>query len=140
MAYELKTKVNDADVAAFIASLPEKRQEDAKKLVELMSEITEEPPKMWGKNIVGFGSYHYKYKSGQEGDWMLIGFSPRKADFSLYTMCDIETEQELLDTLGKHTHGKSCVYVKKLEDIDLSVLKKILENSIEHTLSHSAAE
>lgn len=134
MSYELKTKMNDSDVHAFINSIPEERQQDAVKLIELMSDITKEAPKMWGEKIVGFGSYHYKYKSGQEGDWMLIGFSPRKNDFSIYTMCDIEAEQKLLETLGKHKHGKSCLYVKKLEDINPSALKKLLENSIEYTL------
>ncbi|MFP4112493.1 MAG: DUF1801 domain-containing protein [Candidatus Woesearchaeota archaeon] len=134
MAYELKTKKNDSDVSAFIETLPEKRQKDCKELVKLMKKITKEEPKMWGKRIVGFGSYHYKYASGQEGNWMLIGFSPRNNDLSIYTMCDINTEQSLLDKLGKHKHGKSCLYIKRLSDIDKDILQKILENSIEYTL------
>lgn len=131
---ELKTKANDADVKAFIHEIEnEQKRKDAFRLVEIMEKIVGEGPMMWGKSIIGFGKYHYKYKSGREGDWMLIGFSPRKANISLYTMCDVESNKNLLDQLGKHKHGKSCIYIKRLSDIDENILVKLLEESIEQT-------
>ncbi|MEX0811484.1 MAG: DUF1801 domain-containing protein [Chitinophagales bacterium] len=131
---ELKTKVNDADVSAFIDKVAdEQKRKDSYQLIELMSKVSGAPPKMWGESIVGFGSYHYKYKSGREGDWMLCGFSPRKANISVYTMCDIEKNKDLLSKLGKYKSGKSCLYIKRLSDIDEKVLEQLVRDSIEQT-------
>jgi hypothetical protein len=133
MAYELKTKKNDADVDDFISSLPEEQKKDCVILSKLMSKITKDQPKMWGKKIVGFGSYHYKSKSGIEADWMLIGFSPRKTDISIYTMINLDDNQELLDGLNKPKHGRSCIYIKKVSDLDLAVLEKLLRKATKET-------
>ena len=96
-----------------------------------MQGITGELPKMWGNSIIGFGSYHYKYKSGREGDWFLTGFSPRKQSFTLYIMAGFSKYEELLSKLGKFTTGKSCLYIKRLSDVDLSVLETICIRSLE---------
>lgn len=95
-----------------------------------MEEITGEPAKMWGDSIVGFGSYHYKYASGQEGDWMLTAFSPRKQNLTLYIMPGFERYENLMKQLGKYKTGKSCLYIKKLEDVDLEVLKELIDLSV----------
>lgn len=131
---ELKTKVNDADVSAFIDKVEdEQKRKDCYKLVELMTRVSGAPPKMWGGSIVGFGTYHYKYKSGREGDWMLCGFSPRKTSISVYTMCDVEKNGEILSKLGKYKTGKSCLYIKRLSDIDEKVLEELVQDSIQQT-------
>jgi hypothetical protein len=131
MAYELKTKVNDASVEKFILSVDnEKRKEDALRLLDIFAEVTGEEPKMWGKSIVGYGSYTYKYASGQSGDWMETGFSPRKASMSLYIMNYLENYPDILDKLGKHKTGKGCLYINKLEDVDINVLKELIRRSI----------
>ncbi len=128
---ELKTKVNEASVEEFLSSIPdEKKRKDAFEVLELMQTITKQPPKMWGTNIVGFGSYTYKYQSGREGEWFLTGFSPRKGDVSIYLGTGYEPDTTLLQELGKHTMGKSCLYIKRLEDIKLPVLKKLIKHSI----------
>lgn len=128
--YELKTQVNDDDVHAFIESVThEGRREDAFTLLRLMQEITKAEPKMWGKSIVGFGSYTYTYASGHSGDWMAIGFSPRKQSMSIYIMPGFTRYEELLTKLGKHKIGKSCLYVNRLDQIDLDVLKELIEQS-----------
>ena len=130
--YELKTKVNDADVIAFLESVDDpKRKEDSLAMLDIMSEITGEEPKMWGKSIVGFGSYHYVYASGQEGDWMAIGFSPRKQSLTLYIMSGFKAYDELMAKLGKYKTGKSCLYIKKLEDVDMDVLRKLIKGSFD---------
>jgi hypothetical protein len=129
--YELKTKVNDSSINEFIETLenPRKR-EDAYKLLEIFSEATGLEAKMWGDSMIGFGSYHYKYASGHEGDTFLVGFSPRKAKISIYlNLWDPQCEI-LLDELGKHTKGKLCIYVNKLSDMDIGVLKKLIKLSI----------
>lgn len=130
--YEPKTKETDKDVVEFIESVehPKKRQ-DAYKLVELFEQTSGYPPKMWGPSIIGFGSYHYVYKTGHEGDAPLVGFSPRKAKISLYFATGDESRGTLLEKLGKHTSGKSCVYINKTEDIDLAVLQQLISQSIE---------
>jgi hypothetical protein len=128
----IQTQQNDADVNTFLSSFPEQQQDDCKTIMTIMAELTNEPPKMWGEKIIGFGSYHYKYKSGQEGDWFLLGVSPRKSDISIQTMAQL-SEEPLLEQLGKEKHGRSCIYVKKLEDIDTTVLKKILKKAMEET-------
>ena len=129
--YELKTKENDGDVLAFIDRVENpKRQEDAYKLLDIFSETTGLKAKMWGPSIIGFGAYHYKYASGHEGDAMLVGFSPRKAKISLYFATGDAEREVLLQELGKHTSGKACVYINKLEDIHIDVLRALIKQSI----------
>jgi hypothetical protein len=122
-----KTKATDASVAAFVDALPEDKRADAKALIKLMREVTGEKPKMWGPSIVGFGSYHYKYESGREGDSLLVGFSPRKPAMVLYGLLGKSESEALLAKLGKHTTGKGCLYIKKLTDIDLKVLATLID-------------
>ncbi len=130
---ELKTKKTDESVEAFVHSVEnEKRRMDAFQVLDLMKEVTGEDPKMWGSSIVGFGDYHYKYKSGREGDWFLTGFSPRKQNLTLYIMSGFTEYDELMTNLGKFTTGKSCLYIKKIEDVDLPTLKKLVEKSADH--------
>ena len=130
---ELKTKRNKGDVKAFLNSVPdEKKRQDSFEVLELMTEVTGMQPEMWGDSIIGFGSYHYKYASGREGDWMLTGFSPRKQNLTLYIMPGFEKYDQLMSKLGKHSIGKSCLYVKKLEDVDTDVLKELVQQSVEH--------
>jgi len=128
---ELKTKQNKENVNAFLNTIEdERKRNDSFTILELMKKITGEEPKMWGTSIVGFGKYHYKYASGREGDWFLTGFSPRKQSLTLYIMDYVEKHQPTLDKLGKFKQGKGCLYVKKLEDIDLNVLEELIKNSI----------
>lgn len=130
---ELKTQKNNASVQAFIASVedPQKRQ-DSQDLLALFSEVTGEKPVMWGDSIIGFGQYHYKSdRSRQEGDWMLTGFSPRKQNLTLYIMSGFAHYQPLLEKLGKHTTSVSCLYIKRLSDVDHTVLKQLLQKSFE---------
>ncbi len=127
----LKTSLNDDSVTDFINSVAnEKQRLDCLVLLELMQSITGEPPKMWGKSIVGFGSYHYKYESGREGDWFLSGFSPRKQNITIYIMSGLDEHQANLQNIGKHKTGKSCFYIKKLEDINMELLRKMIQSSI----------
>lgn len=130
---EMKTKRNEASVDAFLAEVADpKQREDSLRVKEIMEEITGEAPKMWGGSIVGFGSYHYKYKSGHEGDWFLTGFSPRKGNLTLYIVPGFESYGRLMSELGTYKTGKSCLYVKKLEDVDLPTLKKLIKESVAH--------
>ncbi len=132
---ELKTKQNDANVIEFIHSFADTKQkiEDSLELLKLMKDFTGYEPKMWGGSIIGFGQYHYKSeKSKQEGDWPLIGFSPRKAAISLYVYSGCSGQDELLNDLGKFKMGKSCIYIKKLSDINPDTLKKIMKSTIEY--------
>jgi hypothetical protein len=122
-----KTKTTTASVAAFIEALAEDKRADAKALIKLMQDITGEKPKMWGPSIIGFGSYHYKYESGREGDSLLVGFSPRKPATVLYGLLGNLNTETLLARLGKHTTGKGCLYIKKLADVDLKVLATLIE-------------
>ncbi|MFD1778539.1 DUF1801 domain-containing protein [Fredinandcohnia salidurans] len=129
--YELKTKENDASVIEFIESVESpKKKEDAYKLLDIFTEASGYPAKMWGTSIIGFGSYHYKYASGHEGDAPLVGFSPRKAKISLYFATGDTKREELLEKFGKHTTGKACVYINKIADIDIDVLKELITQSI----------
>ena len=129
---ENKTKPTKTSVAAFIAALPEPaKRADAKALIKLMQSATGDKPKMWGPSIVGFGSYHYTYDSGREGDMPLIGFSPRKAALVLYNMGAFPDGAKLLAKLGEHTTGKACIYIKKLTDVDQQVLETLLVKSVE---------
>ena len=121
-----KTKPTSRDVLDFIASLPEKQQVDAEVLVSMMSEVSGEKPVIWGSRIVGFGSYHYISKSGREGDWARIGFAPGSGKFSLYLTYDAERLTNQFKGLGKFTTGKGCIYINKLADVDLDVLKRMV--------------
>jgi len=126
---ENKTKQTDGSIKKFLNGVADEQQrKDSFALVELMQMATKLPPKMWGSSIVGFGSYHYKYESGREGDMPLVGFSPRKGALTLYGL-GIAEKQELMEKLGKHTTGKGCVYIKKLEDVHLPTLKKLIQQS-----------
>ena len=131
---ELKTKQHDADVFEFIQTFAntEQKREDSLQLVQLMQAFTGYPPKMWGPSIIGFGSYHYKSdRSSQEGDWPLVGFSPRKSAISLYVYTGSPEHEYLLKDLGKYTIGKACIYIKKLSDIDQEALKRLMRVTIE---------
>ncbi|MEW9053150.1 MAG: DUF1801 domain-containing protein [Neobacillus sp.] len=129
--YELKTKETDNSVIEFIEAVDSpKKREDAYKLLDVFTETSGYPAKMWGPSIIGFGSYHYKYASGHEGDAPLVGFSPRKAKISLYFATGDTAREELLKKFGKHTSGKACVYVNKVADIDTDVLKELITQSI----------
>lgn len=130
--YELKTKLNNRSVLDFIMSIEhDKRRADSLKLLDIFGEVTGEEPEMWGESIVGYGSYHYKYASGQEGDWMRTGFSPRKQALTLYLMTGFSPHEELMSSLGKYKTGKGCLYINKLEDVKLDVLKKLIKESFE---------
>ncbi len=127
----IKTKPTKASVKDFINGVEnEQKRKDSFKLVQIMKEISGEEPYMFGSSIVGFGSYHYKYNSGHEGDAPLIGFSPRKAAISLYAFTGLDEHKHLLDHLGKYTMGKACIYIKKLEDIDEETLVKVMKQTI----------
>lgn len=130
--YEQKTKETDADVIEFIESVESpKKREDAYKLLQIFEETSGFKAKMWGPSIIGFGSYHYVYLTGHSGDAPLVGFSPRKAKISLYITTDDPDRTALLERFGKHTSGKSCVYINKTEDVDLDVLKELIVQSID---------
>lgn len=130
---ELKTKKNIASVTKFLNSVTnEKKRADSFTVLGLMQEVTGEEPVMWGTSIVGFGSYHYKYASGREGDWALTGFSPRKQNLTLYIMPGFDKYDALMKKLGKYKTGKSCLYINKLEDIDMKILKRLIKLSVEH--------
>ena len=128
-----KTLVNtetDKDVNAFIEAVKNKRRrEDSKVLLEVMNEITGTEPKIWGVSIIGYGKYSYQRKNGDEYEWFHVGFSPGSKHMSVYVMFDLEQEKELLSQLGPHSHGRGCLYIKKLEDVDMSILKKLIKKS-----------
>ena len=126
-----KTKENSASVAAFLNAIDDKRKRsDAKKVATMMRKATGNRAKMWGSSIVGFGSYHYKYVSGREGNWAIVGFSPRKQDLTIYIMPGFAEFRALMKKLGKYKTGKSCLYLKKLEDIDENILQKLISDSV----------
>lgn len=127
---DLKTQVNDASVEDFLAAVPNaRRREDSGKVLDLMREVTGEPARMWGDSIVGFGTYHYRYKSGREGDWPRTGFSPRKQYLAIYIMPGFAEYEALLSRLGKHRTSVSCLYINKLADVDMDVLREIVAGS-----------
>jgi hypothetical protein len=129
---ENKTQPNSGDVGTFIAAIAnEKKRADALMLVEMMTRLSGHPARMWGSAIVGFGQHHYKYASGREGDSLEVGFSPRKANLTLYIAPGFAQYEALLARLGKHCLGKSCLYIKRLSDIDLGVLETLIEQSIQ---------
>ena len=130
---ELKTKQTDESVMEFLNGVPdEKKRQDSFAILELMTEVTGSEPRMWGESIVGFGSYHYRYASGREGDWFVTGFSPRKQNLTLYIMAGFDNYDQLLQNLGKHKTGKSCLYIKRLEDVDLDTLRELVSQSVQH--------
>ncbi|WP_102275350.1 DUF1801 domain-containing protein [Cytobacillus massiliigabonensis] len=129
--YELKTKETDNSVIEFIEAVESpKKREDAYKLLDIFTETTGFEAKMWGPSIIGFGTYHYKYESGHEGVAPLVGFSPRKAKISLYFAPGETKREQLLKNFGKHTTGKACVYINKIADIDVNVLKELIIESV----------
>jgi len=135
---ELKTKQTSADVSDFINSFAntEQKRKDSFDLLKLMQDFTGFEPKMWGPSIIGFGSYHYKSeRSSQEGDWPLVGFSPRKAAISLYVYTATKEHEYLLEGLGKFKMGKACIYIKKLSDIDQEALRKLMKATIDYLQS-----
>ena len=128
---ELKTKKTSASVSAFLNGIKdEQARKDCKKIAKMMKDATGKSSKMWGSSLVGFGSYHYKYASGREGDWFLTGFSPRKQNLTLYIMDGFKSYGTLMKKLGKHKTGKSCLYVKSLDDVDTDVLRELIERSV----------
>lgn len=123
---ELKTKLTGKNVEVFINKITDpKRKADCVIINEMFKKITKREPRMWGEAIIGYGDYHYKYASGREGEWFPVGFSPRKQNITLYSMCGFDKNQNLLEKLGKYKTGKSCLYINKLEDVDLKILEKI---------------
>ena len=129
---EPKTKPTDVRVEDFLNAVEHpQRKEDGFELLRIMGDITKEKPVMWGPSIIGFGSYHYKYESGREGDMPLTGFSPRKQSLTVYIMPGFDEYEEILGRLGKHRIGKSCLYINKLADVDISVLKELIAKSVE---------
>lgn len=129
---QLKTTQNEADVNAFLDAVENpRRRADARQVLDLILGVTGEPPKMWGSSIVGFGCYHYRYASGREGDWPIVGFSPRKQNLAIYIMPGFSDYGDLLGKLGKYRTGKSCLYVNKLDDVDLKVLEQLVRESVE---------
>lgn len=133
---ELKTKKNLASVEVFLNGIEnEIRKKDSFAILELLKNWTKNEPRMWGSNIVGFGNYHYKYESGREGDWFLVGFSPGKQHLTLYIMTGFSRYGEIMKRLGKHKTGKSCLYINKLEDIDVHVLEEIVQASTKYLKS-----
>ena len=138
---ELKTKLSDASVEVFLDGIAdEAKRRDSYAILAMMQEVTGVEGKMWGDSIVGFGSYHYKYASGREGDWPLVGFSPRKQNLTLYIMSGFEQYDQLLQRLGKHSTAKSCLYIKRLADVDLAVLRELVKLSVEHMVSTNSTD
>jgi len=127
---ELKTKVNEASVDAFIDKQPQGVATDCRTIMKLMKKARGEEPKKWGASIVGFGRYAYEGASGRSGEWMVTGFSPRKTNLTLYIMMGFEKEAALMKKLGKHTTGKSCLYIKRLGDVDMKVLEELVVKGV----------
>jgi hypothetical protein len=131
MAVDKMTKPTEVNVAAFLSALTEPaKQSDAKALIGMMKRATGEKPRMWGQSLIGFGTHHYKYASGREGDTLLVGFSPRKPAIVLYGVTVSKDAEALLARLGKHTAGKGCLYIKKLSDVDQKVLERLIVKSV----------
>ena len=138
---ELKTKPTNESVKNFLNQISdEERRADCFAVAKIMEEISGEKPKMWGPSIVGFGSYHYKYASGREGDWLMMGFSPRKKDLTLYLMMGFEKHGELMEKLGKHSASKSCLYIKRLSDIHVPTLKKLIKISLKDLREYTSSK
>ena len=138
---EPKTKPTQASVNKFLNQLPDQeRRDDCIAVAKMMEEITGEKPKMWGPSIVGFGTWHYKYASGRQGDWPIAAFSPRKKDLTVYLMMGFEKHVDLMKQLGKHSTGKSCLYIKRLSDIHVPTLKKLIKTSIKELKDYTASQ
>jgi len=138
---ELKTKPTEESVKDFINKIAdEERRADCFQIAKIMEEVTGKKPKMWGPSIVGFGSFHYKYASGRQGDWPVTGFSPRKKDLTLYLMMGFEKHGELMKQLGKHSTSKSCLYIKRLSDIHVPTLKKLIKASLKQLHAYVTAQ
>ncbi len=136
---ENKTKPTDVSVDEFLASVEnDRRRDDAMTVCKMMQEITGEEPAMWGPTMVGFGTYHYKYDSGREGDWFVAGFAPRKASLVVYIMSGFKRHDVLMKKLGKHKTGGSCLYINKLSDVDMDILRELISRSVEYVSSTSA--
>lgn len=134
MADELKTQPTDDDAQTFLAAIPDEgRRSDARTVCDLLARVTGEAPVMWGAAIVGFGRQHLRYASGRELDWMVIGFSPRKASTTIYLSDGFEAHADLLARLGRHTTGRGCLYLKRVDDVDRVVLEEILTRSVANT-------
>jgi hypothetical protein len=137
---KLKTRPTDGSVKEFLEAVEHPtRKADGLELLEIMKEVTHEEPVMWGASIIGFGTFHYKYASGREVDWMKVGFSPRKRSLTVYLTPGLDDIDDLREKLGKHRVGKGCLYINKLEDVDMEVLKKIIKKSkevLEQRYSH----
>lgn len=128
---ELKTRPTGLSVTAYLDAIEdESRRADCKAIAALMARATRARPKMWGASIVGFGRYHFRYESGREGDWFATGFSPRKGDISVYLMAAGPRQKPLLTRLGRHRMGKSCLYIRRLSDIDMAVLQDLVDDSL----------
>lgn len=128
---EPKTKRTTESVETFLNGIAdEQRRQDCVRILQIMKAATKTEPAMWGASIVGFGRYRYKYESGTKGEWFLVGFAPRKQDLTLYIMSGLERHKELLKKLGKHKTGKACLYIKKLDDVDVSTLRQLIRQSI----------
>ena len=137
----LKTVPNDGSVEAFLDGVADDRKRrDSYTVLSLMREATGAEPQMWGDSIVGFGSYHFKYKSGREGDWFQVGFSPRKQSLTLYLVSGFDQYDALLSKLGKYKTGKSCLYITKIEDIDLATLQELIERSVQYAARSDSRE
>jgi hypothetical protein len=133
---ELKTRPTDESVEAYLKSIEhEKKRQDSFTIMNLMKEVSNTDPVMWGSSIIGFGTYNQKYASGKEAEWMKIGFAPRKQNIALYIMDGFDQYENLLEKLGKHKIGKSCLYINKLEDVDMGVLRELVEQSVAHISS-----
>lgn len=133
---ELKTKKTNASVKAFIDAVEnETRRKDARAVAKLMREVTGKRAKLWGTSIVGYGSYKYAYDSGQSGEWPMVGFSPRKSNLVLYIMPGFSGSAALMKKLGKHKTGKSCLYINKLDDVDMDVLRELVQSAVEYMKS-----
>ena len=138
---EQKTKPTNQSVKEFLNQIPEpERRADCFEVVKIMQDITGEKPTMWGPSIVGFGSYRYKYASGREGDWPMTGFSPRKKDLTLYIMMGFEKHADLMEKLGKHSHSKSCLYIKRLSDVHIPTLKKLIKIGLKDLKEYTKAQ
>ena len=138
---ENKTVPTDQGVEDILNAIEdEQKRKDSFMLLNIMREVTGMEPRMWGSSIVGFGSYHYKYASGREGDTMLVGFSPRKQNLTVYNMGGIDPNDERFKKLGKHTTGKGCLYIKRLDDVDLPTLKSLVAASFTRTKEHAVPQ
>ena len=136
---DLKTKATKASVSKFLRGIEdEKKRKDSLAIQALMATVTKTKPEMWGTSIVGFGRYRYKYASGREGEWFLTGFSPRKQNLTLYIMSGFEEYDDLLKKLGKYSTGKSCLYIKSLDEVHIPTLKKLIQKSVKHMVKSNA--